>query len=320
MRVSVSLAYLACTLIFAADARGQQLVILGTVRSERGEPLANAAVMVDGMGVAGLTRENGSFSIVVPEQRVHGQSVRISARLIGYYTDSLFALLRGDSIVHDFVLRSRPLVLGPVITMQPDSSNSEAKELAAEFGAVDTPVLRSARLTALDKTVQPNGRREIRVWTGISIGIPKMLYRFVQDDSVASGELIYYWNWPNSSGSSIWSELQGKLRSTAASWCARANFTGTIWTCSARFTDSPDWNALWKSVEDAGVFEPHDYSLLKSPYGVQMDGWEFTVETWDGKVYHRWTPRLGNSSEEFARRDALARLVSQLDGHVVSVP
>jgi hypothetical protein len=99
---------------------------------------------------------------------------------------------------------------------------------------------------------------------------------------------------------------------SAPRWCTRIHFEGEFGSCRAKFRQAPDWSAVWASLEAHGVFRPHDPALTKSPYYIQIDGLELTVETWDGKAYHEWSPAPGMSQEELDRGTDLTSFFSQL--------
>ena len=294
-----------------AQARAQ-VIVSGTIKSDSGRPLANASVLIDGMGVGTITKDNGRYIFIVPAERVRGQLVTLSARLLQYAPESAKVKLEGDSVRRDFVLGSRPLKLVTVLFVRPDSTNSEEKEIEAGYGYLYPGALKSARLTDLQRTRHSRGEREIRVWSGLSIGIPKQLYRFVNRDGVVEGEVFYHWDWTFDVESGVWADDRRRLRATAGEWCDHIKFEGDVWTCRAKFETEPNWSEIWSEMEAGGVFQPHDYSLTKSPFYVETDGMEFTVELWDGHAYHRWTPRPGNSQEELDRGNALMQFVWQL--------
>ena len=302
----------------AAGAHAQeQVVVLGTVKTDSGRPLADVSILVDKMGVGAISNYDGKYSFAIPAQLVHGQSVSLKARLLRYAPESATVILAGESIRHDFILGSKPLKLVSIAPFRPDSANSEAKEIEADYGLTYPKVLKSAHLVNFQFTRHEPGEREIRIWSGLSIGIPKQLYRVVYRNGVARGEVIYHWEWSFSVDSDVWKKWRSELRSTAPKWCDQIRFEDPVWTCRAKFATEPDWSNIWNEMEADGVFRPHDYSLTKSKYYIEADGMEFTVELWDGHAYHRWTPRPGNSPEELARGAALETFLSEIGKRAV---
>ena len=56
--------------------------ITGRVTSA-GQPLGQVEVAIPTMGLGGITKDDGRYTIVVPAARVSGQSVTVVARLLG---------------------------------------------------------------------------------------------------------------------------------------------------------------------------------------------------------------------------------------------
>ena len=59
-------ASLAFLVLAAAAARAQGTTITGRVTSDAGTPLASASVLLDGMGIGPITRDDGRSTLVVP--------------------------------------------------------------------------------------------------------------------------------------------------------------------------------------------------------------------------------------------------------------
>jgi len=77
-------ASLAFLVLAATAARAQGTTITGRVTSDAGTPLTSASVLLDGMGIGTITRDDGRYTIVVPAARANGQTASLIARLIGY--------------------------------------------------------------------------------------------------------------------------------------------------------------------------------------------------------------------------------------------
>jgi hypothetical protein len=72
-------------LALPAIAGAQQgTTITGRVTVEGGTPLASANVFIEGLGLGTTTDEGGRYSFTVPGARAQGQSVRLTARRVGY--------------------------------------------------------------------------------------------------------------------------------------------------------------------------------------------------------------------------------------------
>src|SRR5689334_6130983 len=104
-------ATLALVVLVASAARAQESTITGHVTSDAGAPLQSASVIVEGTGLGTVTREDGSYTIVVPAATARGQTASLVARLIGYRPATAPITLSGTHITHDFVLAAAPLKL-----------------------------------------------------------------------------------------------------------------------------------------------------------------------------------------------------------------
>ncbi|HEY7859925.1 MAG TPA: carboxypeptidase-like regulatory domain-containing protein, partial [Gemmatimonadaceae bacterium] len=122
---------------FAAAQEG--VTISGKVTSDAGAPLSSASVLVDGMGVGTISRDDGRYSFVVPAARAHGQQAQLTAKLIGYKAKSVTITLAG-SIAQDFVLESNPLQLGVVIVTGAGTTNTVEK-ISTAINSVDSSAI-----------------------------------------------------------------------------------------------------------------------------------------------------------------------------------
>jgi hypothetical protein len=222
--------------------------------------------------------------------------------LAGYARAAKSVMLSPHAATRDFVLRRQALVLEAA----PSATFEESSDW---YGYGERGAMKSAALRPLASTHHPRGEREIRVWMGLAIATPKDVLRLVNRDGVVTGELIYWWQFPNGA---VWEKWRRETLASAPRWCTRIHFGSEFGTCRARFTLEPDWSAVWASLEARGVFRPHDPSLAKSPYYIQIDGLELTVEAWDGKAYHEWLPAPGMSQEEIDLGTELTSVVSQI--------
>jgi TonB-linked SusC/RagA family outer membrane protein len=110
--IAVALGFLAV----AAPVRAQQgATISGRVTNESGGAVQFASVVLEGLGLGGSTREDGTYTFNVPAARVSGQSVRLSVRAIGYKADSRQITLSSGNQTQNFSLVVNPLRLGEVV-------------------------------------------------------------------------------------------------------------------------------------------------------------------------------------------------------------
>jgi TonB-linked SusC/RagA family outer membrane protein len=117
--------------------------ITGTVRSDAGTPLQLATVFVEGLGIGTTTRENGEYTLSVPAARVQGQTVTLSARLIGYRPRTAQVVLRPGAITQDFTLSANPLQLGEVVITGAGTATTREK-LGSVINSVDSTIITRA--------------------------------------------------------------------------------------------------------------------------------------------------------------------------------
>jgi TonB-linked SusC/RagA family outer membrane protein len=121
-------ALLAFLALAATAASAQGVTITGQVTSDAGTPLASASVILEGMGLGTLTRDDGRYTIAVPAARATGQSATLVARLIGYKSVAFpLSLAAGAAVTHDFVLGTNPLRLGEIVITGTGTSSSAEK-------------------------------------------------------------------------------------------------------------------------------------------------------------------------------------------------
>jgi len=97
------------------QAQGQEpATITGRVTSA-GQPLGQVEVAIPNMGLGGVTKDDGRYTIVVPAARVSGQSVTMVARLLGYRAQSAQVRIISGALTQDFELQANPLQLGEVV-------------------------------------------------------------------------------------------------------------------------------------------------------------------------------------------------------------
>ncbi len=96
----------------SAAAQGAT-VITGKVSSKTGEPVAGAAVHIDGTQIGALSGTDGAYQLTVPGGR--SGSITVTARLIGYRMVKTPVTLSGGRQTLDFTLISQPTQLNEVV-------------------------------------------------------------------------------------------------------------------------------------------------------------------------------------------------------------
>src|SRR5690242_21017591 len=117
-------AFLALPALLAAQ---EPVTITGKVTSDAGQALGQVEVAIPSMGLGGLTRDDGTYTIVVPGARVSGQTVTLVSRRLGYKSQSAQVTLASGGVTHDFVLAANPLQLGEVVVTGAGTTTSTEK-------------------------------------------------------------------------------------------------------------------------------------------------------------------------------------------------
>ncbi len=120
----------------AAPVVAQQATIIsGQVASDDGTPLPYAAVSADGLRLETRSRLDGRYSLRVPHTRARGDSVVLTARLIGHRVRSRAIPLDGPVVTIDFVLPPVPLALADVVV-----TGAGSTEVREKLGSVTNSV------------------------------------------------------------------------------------------------------------------------------------------------------------------------------------
>lgn len=85
--------------------------ITGVVTSDSGLPIKGAQVFLEYLNLGTWTRDDGSYSLIVPPARLQGQRATLTIKLIGYGAVHDTIVLEGGEITRNFVLARRALVL-----------------------------------------------------------------------------------------------------------------------------------------------------------------------------------------------------------------
>lgn len=126
--------------LFAGRALAQDAVVTGTVAGGQGEPLGGAIVVIDEMNLAVATTVKGTYTLTVPAAKVHGQSITIRARYIGYAPTSAQITLNAGTQQQNFTLKWDPFTLNAVVSTGV-AERTDAKKLTVSVGHVDAAQL-----------------------------------------------------------------------------------------------------------------------------------------------------------------------------------
>ena len=127
-------------------AYAQQATITGTVKSEGGDPLAYATVVVERLNAGAQSNNAGVYTIVVPGARAEGQTVTLTAKLVGYKPQSMTFVLTPGTVTKDFRMEKNPLLLGEVVVTGSGTTNVREK-LATSISSVKSEDIKKSSET-----------------------------------------------------------------------------------------------------------------------------------------------------------------------------
>jgi TonB-linked SusC/RagA family outer membrane protein len=133
----VALGVVACALGVTSLAAQQPAIITGRVLSQAGTPLVYADVRIPALSAGAITKENGTYTIVIPGGRVTGQTVTMIARALGYKAHEVDVVINSGNIAQDFSLEPNPLQLGEVVVTGAGTA-TETEKLGNVRNAVDS--------------------------------------------------------------------------------------------------------------------------------------------------------------------------------------
>jgi TonB-linked SusC/RagA family outer membrane protein len=150
--------------------------ITGKVTSDAGLPLGQVEVAIPSMGLGALSKEDGRYTIVAPGARVSGQTVTISARRLGYKSQTAQITITAGGLTHDFTLAANPLQLGEVVVTGAGTSteteklgnvrNSVSSDLiqrAGEANVVQALAAKAPNVTVLQQSGDPGAGSFINI-------------------------------------------------------------------------------------------------------------------------------------------------------------
>jgi TonB-linked SusC/RagA family outer membrane protein len=130
----------ALVLLPAVTLAQEPATLTGRVRSEAGQPLASAAIVIEQLGAGAVTRSDGSYTILIPGARVPSGPVSVTARLVGYKARSAQVDLSAGSATQDFALPDNPLQLGELVVTGAGTV-SEVEKLGTGRSSVDSQAI-----------------------------------------------------------------------------------------------------------------------------------------------------------------------------------
>ena len=122
-----ALAVAMLTLVAGSALAQQGTTISGRVTNEAGAPIPSANVYIPTLNLGTQTDAEGRYSFSVPAARVRGQTVELTARLLGFTLRSFPITLTPGEITRDFALGSNPFQLGEVVVTGAGTSTQVQK-------------------------------------------------------------------------------------------------------------------------------------------------------------------------------------------------
>ena len=147
-----SFAIAAALALSSGSALAQQAVITGRVQGEQGNPLSAANVFITEMSISVASNQEGNFRIVVPAERVRGQTVLLRVRAIGHVPMSRQVVLAAGERVESFTLKQDINRLSDVVvtgTVGEGTERSKVPYAVSRLTAEDMPVPALDPITAL---------------------------------------------------------------------------------------------------------------------------------------------------------------------------
>ena len=115
--------------------------ISGRVTGSGGQPVAGASVFIPALSIGTQTRSDGSYSFSVPAARANGQTVTLTARLLGYTPQSIQLALTGGTITQNFTLAQAATTLSAVVVTGAGTVTTQER-LGNVRTAVDSTLIR----------------------------------------------------------------------------------------------------------------------------------------------------------------------------------
>jgi len=138
----------------AGAAPAQNAVLRGTVRSDIGELIEGASVVIPEMAFQTATSARGVFLISIPEARVRGQAVTLVVRMIGFRPYRQALTVRAGEHVFDATLQSDVNRLEDIVV----TGVMEGTPQTQTTFSVDRVDLTNVRVPSVDPLTQLAGR------------------------------------------------------------------------------------------------------------------------------------------------------------------
>lgn len=110
------LSILVLILLLPTSLVSAQPVISGRVSNEIGEALRSANILIESLSIGTSTDFEGNYSLEIPSTHL-GQTLQLTARFVGYVSQTREIVVEAGVITEDFVLRADLLQLDDLVVM-----------------------------------------------------------------------------------------------------------------------------------------------------------------------------------------------------------
>ena len=174
----------------AGLAAQQQAIITGRVTSDKGAPLAGATVIVPGTNFGASTAPNGAYQITIGAGAAKGQTVSLTARMLGFRPKSVSIQVTLGAQERNFELVADPLRLDELVVTGVSEATS-TKKLTFAVGRVSEAELQQApAVTALGALQGKVAGVSIQSSTGLPGAAPQIKLRGATSITGSSDPLI----------------------------------------------------------------------------------------------------------------------------------
>ena len=168
----------------------QQAIITGRVTSDKGQPLAGATVVVSSTNYGASTAPNGTYQITLGAAAARGQTVTLTARMLGFRPKTTSIQLTVGTQEQNFELVADPLRLDELVVTGVSEATS-TKKLTFAIGKVSEAELQQApAVTALGALQGKVAGVSIQSSTGMPGAAPQIKLRGATSITGTSDPLI----------------------------------------------------------------------------------------------------------------------------------
>ena len=183
---------------------------------------------------------------------------------------------------------TRDQATSPPADHSPDSANDK---ILRGWTASDSAAL-ALGVGLLRQTPLPTEIQEVRIWSGLALGVPHDLLRHIKKKNEIDGVKAMYWE-VERKDADAGAQLAGVpidaiVRHTIEGRCGPPKRYGNVEACWVVFTKRPHWKAMWDSLEVLGVWSLPDQDDLPDDGSMTLDGWAMTVEVRRGNRYRSY--------------------------------